>query len=98
MHHPQSRALDTEQLLYLRSREFRHRDDAIRFRSRPPCLVREALPEFQRGIVPGEHEQVMEGRDRAAWADRREPLIESMEELRAARRQRFLKQEPPAVG
>src|SRR5439155_20120999 len=74
------------------------RDDAVRPGRGAPSLFGKAPPEFRRGVVSGEHEQVVERGDRAAESSRGEPLVEPMKDVRAAGQNRLLQQQTTAVA
>ena len=61
-------------------------------------LLGEAGAEVRRGVFRGHHEQVVEGGHRAGQRQRRQALIQAVEQLRAAQAQRSGQQAAPRVG
>src|SRR5947208_3889292 len=98
MNDSQPRALDPQQLLDLAGRELRDRDDEIGFGRGVARLVGETAPEIRSRVLAGEHEQIMKRRDLATEPDGRQPLIQSMEEVRAAWNNGLLEQKSAAVA
>src|SRR5262249_26062045 len=66
MHHVKARAIHSEQLLHLASREFGNGDDGIRCRGGLSCLQGETPAELRSGIVAGKHEEIVKSRNRLA--------------------------------
>ena len=82
--------LDAQQFFHLARGECRDRDDRLRLCRGLLCLRGEAPAEFGRGIISGEHEEIVESCHGMPESCPRQALIQAVEQIGAARHERLL--------
>ena len=97
VHHVDLRRVHAQQGDHLAPGEFRDRDHGIGARGRVARLGGKAGAELGRGVLAGHHEEIVEGGDGAAHRDAGQALVQAVEEVGAARSQRFGQHAPPHV-
>ena len=98
VHHVDSGALHAQQFFHLGCREPRDRDDDVGLCGRPASLLSEALFEFRGRVVSRQDKQVVERSHRLSKTNGGHTLIQTVEELARARKQRLVKQLPATIG